>query len=230
MEIVKLMTRKGKIARLPRVIREQLNERLANGEMGTRLVAWLNELPEVRKILTEQFGGQPINKQNLSNWKLGGYVEWFGWKELKGHAEEVANRQEDLETSPMEHMATLATVEYVATVAMAAQDRSEGSKWEFAPEWKRRIQPLRTLIRDVAELRRGDQRAARIKLDRQLMLAGITGGSARVSVKVGQAWSNGKSFFLENETTKTGRKERKTTDEAEQTLNCTARGATQMNG
>jgi hypothetical protein len=103
----------------------------------------------------------------------------------------------------MEHMATLATVEYVAAVATAARDRSVGSKWEFAPEWKRRIQPLRTLIRDVSVLRRGDQRAARIKLDRQLMLAGLTGGSARVSVKVDQAWSNAKSFFSGKQTTMT---------------------------
>jgi len=32
------MIRKGKIARLPRSIREELNERLANGELGSRLV------------------------------------------------------------------------------------------------------------------------------------------------------------------------------------------------
>jgi hypothetical protein len=33
------MTRTGKIARLPREVREELNRRLQNGEQGKRLVA-----------------------------------------------------------------------------------------------------------------------------------------------------------------------------------------------
>ena len=45
------ITRNGKIARLPRAIRDELNCRLADGEIGGRLVDWLNGLPEVQKIL-----------------------------------------------------------------------------------------------------------------------------------------------------------------------------------
>lgn len=44
------MTRNGKIARLPREIREELNRRLDDGEQGVRLVEWLNGLPEVKRI------------------------------------------------------------------------------------------------------------------------------------------------------------------------------------
>ena len=40
--------RNGKIARLPYKIREQLNVRLQDGELGTRLVDWLNGLPEAQ--------------------------------------------------------------------------------------------------------------------------------------------------------------------------------------
>jgi hypothetical protein len=36
------MTRNGKIVRLPRSIREELNRRLDNGEQGKALVEWLN--------------------------------------------------------------------------------------------------------------------------------------------------------------------------------------------
>ncbi|MDR3457939.1 MAG: hypothetical protein P4N60_10870 [Verrucomicrobiae bacterium] len=66
----------GKINRLPREIREQLNQRLDAGEPGKRLVAWLNELPAVRALLAAEFGGIPINEQNLTNWKQGGFREW----------------------------------------------------------------------------------------------------------------------------------------------------------
>jgi hypothetical protein len=65
----KRMTRNGKIARLPAAIREQLNQRLLEGEPGKPLVEWLNGLPRVRALLAAQFQGQPIVAQNLSRWK-----------------------------------------------------------------------------------------------------------------------------------------------------------------
>ena len=70
------MTRKGKIARLPREVREQLNRRLQDGEPGTKLVDWLNSLPEVQAVLSSEFDGRPIREQNLSEWKQGGYRDW----------------------------------------------------------------------------------------------------------------------------------------------------------
>ena len=70
------MTRKGKIARLPQAVREQLNERLAEGEPGNQLVEWLNSLPEVKKVLAAEFAREPVNKVNLTRWKQGGYQDW----------------------------------------------------------------------------------------------------------------------------------------------------------
>ena len=49
------MTRVGKIARLPRALREQLNHRLQDGELGRRLVDWLNASPEVKAVLAAEF-------------------------------------------------------------------------------------------------------------------------------------------------------------------------------
>jgi hypothetical protein len=43
----KTMTRNGKIARLPAATREELNQRLLDGERGKHLVLWLNGLPQV---------------------------------------------------------------------------------------------------------------------------------------------------------------------------------------
>src|SRR3954453_8512494 len=69
-------TRTGKIARLPREIRQELNQRLCKEETGASLVGWLNGLPEVQAILDAQFNGAPIREQNLSEWRKGGYVDW----------------------------------------------------------------------------------------------------------------------------------------------------------
>src|SRR5262245_33746505 len=66
-----------KIARLPSDIREQLNQRLQDGELGKTLVEWLNTLPKVQAVLTAEFGGRPINEQNLTEWKQGGYRDWL---------------------------------------------------------------------------------------------------------------------------------------------------------
>ena len=66
------MTRNGKIARLPREIRDRLNERIRDGEPGTKLVPWLNSILEVQEVLEAYFSERPITEQNLSEWKQGG--------------------------------------------------------------------------------------------------------------------------------------------------------------
>ena len=74
--------RNGKIARLPDHIREELNSRIQNGEIGTRLVEWLNQLPEVQAVLAEHFEGQKISPQNMYEWRHGGYAAWLLRKKL----------------------------------------------------------------------------------------------------------------------------------------------------
>jgi hypothetical protein len=69
------MARVGKIARLPLETREELNRRLANGELGGSLLRWLNELPAARDMLEFCFDGAAITKQNLSEWRKGGFRE-----------------------------------------------------------------------------------------------------------------------------------------------------------
>lgn len=68
--------RHGKIACLPRELRDELNRRIRDGEKGSRLIAWLNGLPEVRAILDRDFGGRPINTVNFTKWRTGGYRDW----------------------------------------------------------------------------------------------------------------------------------------------------------
>lgn len=69
-------TRTGKIARLPYKIRAKLNQRLLDGQSGPHLLTWLNDLPEVKQSLAENFGGRAISQENLSTWRTGGFRDW----------------------------------------------------------------------------------------------------------------------------------------------------------
>src|SRR5215469_11681659 len=80
---------KGKIGRLPKTLRDEVNRRLENGQKGPALAAWLNGLPEVQALLAEEFNGQPISKQNLSQWRQHGYYHWQLRREAEAMAEEI---------------------------------------------------------------------------------------------------------------------------------------------
>ena len=90
------MKRTGKIARLPRTLRDQLNQRLHNGEPGVDLIQWLNSLPGVQAILAEHFNGIPISPQNLSEWNNGGFLDWLTTQEVLEDAREFAANTAEL--------------------------------------------------------------------------------------------------------------------------------------
>lgn len=90
------VARKGKIARLPREIRETLNQRLDDGQPGSVLLPWLNAKPAVQAILKEHFDGQPINDQNLSDWRRGGFQDWLTKQEERGRLQALSRYAADL--------------------------------------------------------------------------------------------------------------------------------------
>jgi hypothetical protein len=55
----------------------QLNARLQDGEEGGKALTWLNGLTEVELLLDASFEDRSIAKQNLSDWRMGGYEEWL---------------------------------------------------------------------------------------------------------------------------------------------------------
>jgi hypothetical protein len=77
-----LSQRRGKIARLPRAVREQLNIRLDDGQEAAEILPWLNDLPEVRQAMTQHFNGSTLSPQNLSAWRQGGFQEWLLHRQL----------------------------------------------------------------------------------------------------------------------------------------------------
>jgi hypothetical protein len=59
----------GKIARLPKQLRDEILQRLKGGQTAKIIIAWLSGLVEVTAILEAQFSGKPISEINLFNWK-----------------------------------------------------------------------------------------------------------------------------------------------------------------
>lgn len=116
------MTRIGKIARLPRAIRDQLNHRMQDGESCHSLVTWLNAQPEVQKVLADSFGGRPVDAQNLSDWKQGGYQHWLARQDTLELACQMGEQATDLQTGDQRPLTNLLTVWLTARYATAIKD------------------------------------------------------------------------------------------------------------
>lgn len=67
---------RSKIGRLPFALRNELNERIRDGEVGTKLVAWLNSTKEFKAVQKAE-KCEPINAQNLTEWRGAGYKAWL---------------------------------------------------------------------------------------------------------------------------------------------------------
>jgi len=151
-------TRHGKIARLPLAIREQLNRRLQNGELSPALLPWLNQLPEVNSVLAEFFAGQPISRQNLSEWRQGGYRDWLKHQDRQFLIRRVAEEGTDLKQYEgkddlFENFSRIAVAELFAD--LDALDQLEGDE-----RWKR----LRALTRELARMQHEYNRSREVEL------------------------------------------------------------------
>ena len=156
------MTRTGKIARLPHTIREQLNRRLPDGELGKPILQWLNSLPEVKALLDEHFAGRPITKGNLTEWKNGGYRDWLVRLDARDLAQSIQNENEPADSSFTdglpEQLAHWVALQYAATArALLAAESKPLARWSR----------LREISTDVSRLLRGHLWTERISLERE---------------------------------------------------------------
>jgi hypothetical protein len=121
-----MATRNGKIANLPNDLREQLNLRLLEGEVGRELAAWLNALPEVQSVLGSQFSGSPISEVNLTHWRQGGYLQWLTERECFDSARALADADGDLAKTGFsaERLLNVLTVRFGQLLM----------RWDFSPD------------------------------------------------------------------------------------------------
>jgi hypothetical protein len=145
------MSRNGKIAHLPRNIRNELNQRLENGEEGPALLDWLNGLPIVDNILKEHFEGAPITKQNLSEWRQGGFREWQVRQELIDQACQTFDSADDMD----DHIDTPLLAGKLAAL-LAARYAGLLNHWQGQPDpqFHDMVHLLRGLNRDIALLQK----------------------------------------------------------------------------
>lgn len=157
------MTRNGKIARLPQAVRNELNQRLADGEPGDPLVTWLNGLPETRKALARHFQGRPIREQNLSEWRQGGFLDWQRHQavaeDVRRWTEETADFNAAKDGAPLsDRVATVLTARLMAETEAALRE---------TPEPAARLALLRAPLAELRHLRRDDHAAARERRERR---------------------------------------------------------------
>jgi hypothetical protein len=157
------MTRTGKIARLPQTLREQLNRRLQDGEPGKRLVDWLNALPEVQVVMASEFGSQPVSKQNLSEWKTGGYAEWEAQQQACGVVQRLVEQSSGLRDTAgggalSERLSVVLLVELARQLPELLAETTEPAE---------RFSILQQGLEKLAQLRREESNAGRLQLEQE---------------------------------------------------------------
>lgn len=162
-----MSTHNGKIGRLPDAVREQLNRRLEEGEAGGALVDWLNGLPAVQKVLAAQFGGAPVNEQNLSNWRTGGFQRWQQREErraaLREMAEDVqalADGAEDHDGEMLRHFSAVLAADFAVAARKLLDTVGDPAE---------RCALLQGFLQTLNAMRREENRAERLRLERECM-------------------------------------------------------------
>jgi len=150
--------RTGKIARLPFELREQLNQRLLDGEPGKTLIAWLNSLPEVQAILATQFNGYAIREQNLSEWRKGGYLAWLQEKQTRQDLTAFVEKSAGLQKSAKDGLTEPLAFYLAARAALELQ------RLESVPDSEEKAKAIKALTATVVSLRRGDLERERLRL------------------------------------------------------------------
>ena len=157
------MARTGKIARLPFTVRNLLNEKLRDGEQGTKLVAWLNGLPTVLKVLAAEFEGRPINEQNLTEWRQGGYEDWLRHQETWRWVSELAEQAAQLE----EEAGDFSVADWLSAplgVELGHRLQALATRAADDPVQNREFIEL---CREIGRLRRDDHDEQRLKILRE---------------------------------------------------------------
>ena len=156
------MTRNGKIGRLPFELRQQVNQKLEDAVQGIEIVAWLNKQDEVKDLVKEQFMGQPISEQNLSEWKQGGFLEWQKRREAMELARDLADHADEMTEVAggllSDKLAALLAAKYMVMIKSINEVTGDNPD-----EWNR----LRELCSDLVALRKGDHSAERVRIERR---------------------------------------------------------------
>ena len=134
----------------------------ARGEKARGLVDWLNSLPAVRTVVKAQFEGRDIREQNVSEWRKGGYRDWLAQRvaleQGRELCEEVAELGRKCKAPVTDRLAAYLSAHYAVAMKRAVRPAAGGSV---------DLKTLRALCGDVVALRRADQDAQWLRLERK---------------------------------------------------------------
>jgi hypothetical protein len=154
--------RNGKIATLPSDIRNLLSFRMHEGQPNQSLLAWLNALPQVQERIRSHGKGETITKQNLSQWRLGGFREWSIHYDLERQATRLTEYSDELHQSVDASLLAGKMADLLAARYAALLNSWDGSP---SPEFEDKLRLLRGLNRDLALLQKTQERSARQKVE-----------------------------------------------------------------
>jgi hypothetical protein len=151
------MARIGKIARLPKALRDEVCTRLENGQLSPQILPWLNAQPEVQALVATAYGGQEISPANLSDWRLGGFVDWQRGRGVAGRTRLLSER------------ALAIAREAGGKISEGAAAILSGRILEILEELPDdcSAEALSSLVKSVSLLRQGDLTAARNEHERE---------------------------------------------------------------
>lgn len=155
------MSRIGKIARLPRELREELNHRLDDGKSASSILSWLNKHDDVKDVLGVYFHDQPITASNLSDWRQGGYQDWLRNQEGRAFARDILAEAEELEDEVAGSRLTDRVTEIAALSLIRLLRKAQA---EEGPCGRAAVIEI---IRELQRLRRGDHAMARVQMKEQ---------------------------------------------------------------
>lgn len=159
-------THNGKIGRLPEKTRNELNQRLADGEPAAPLLQWLNARPEVRDLLARRFHAEPVSEQNLTNWRAGGFLRWQQHQTRCELLREMVADGESLEEQTYHSYSEIGrrlSVLFAADFALSARELLATLTGPA-----QRCQHLQAVLRTLQPLRREDYLAERLRLQNEL--------------------------------------------------------------
>ena len=155
------MTRNGKLARLPRPLRDELNRRLAAQDDGSAILDWLNAAPDAKDLLARDFAGEPVSPQNLHEWRQGGFVEWQTRQDLFAEAADLTDANGEWDALAANDFTERLAAVLVVRYANALAGWNGGDDEAF----RLKLHDLRRFNQDLAVLRRYNQSAARLKME-----------------------------------------------------------------
>jgi hypothetical protein len=159
----------GKIARLPNEIRELLNQRLLDGQPASVILPWLNDHWRVKEVLAAQFDGAPILRQNLDNWRQGGYQDWLNHEQSRLQFDRLAEGAEKISAGGRAAFARgAATIVSSQLFQLIDSNRSEKHNFDDFIKIISTLKPLLNVEQNSDRLKMANERIR--QRERQLLL------------------------------------------------------------